>query len=463
MSVSVTIRTKKYLQPDDILNELVHKGEHIIVTSKEFPSMKFGTAQKAIRGIEVNLKDNGYEVQVCTFSSEEDYQLFGRTIAALMELTGGEAFEEDDDDSKVSNPLEHYGDKWIQLQHESSLNCTKALSMHSGCPVVFYGLFSRFCVGPQMFAGFGIAHIKRYPKARMRKLLNYLCFMQWELADLDDTSTRLAIPSPNDEDHPLSISAIMIKDGKIAPFDYISEASLFAIIDRDNESMAPVLIPFMELWKILPKEVFRRIDEWQYERVGELTVDMVRRMMTIAKRFQPEDLHYKPTYPGDGYDQKQNTFILMWNPAISSMKLERHNEDVKYMLTEYFNWSVWDYKKAKCGDRFFLVRVGEGNTGIVMSGVFDSHPYVGEDWSGKGRQTFYMDMIPNLILNPETAPMLTTMELQEAIPSFDWSGGHSGRLLTEDEARTLETLWQQFIVKHKDDIDGINMNAINIS
>ena len=98
-----------------------------------------------------------------------------------------------------------------------------------------------------------------------------------------------------------------------------------------------------------------------------------------------------------------------------------------------------------------------------MSGVFDSHPYEGKDWSGKGRRTFYMDMVPNLILNPETALMITTKELQEAIPSFDWSGGHSGRLLAEDEAQKMEMLWQQFIEKHKDQIDGVNMNAVNIS
>ena len=33
------------------------------------------------------------------------------------------------------------------------------------------------------------------------------------------------------------------------------------------------------------------------------------------------------------------------------------------MMVDYVNRSVWEHEKAKCGDRFFLVRVGEGNTG----------------------------------------------------------------------------------------------------
>jgi len=255
----------------------------------------------------------------------------------------------------------------------------------------------------------------------------------------------------------------MIKGGEIKPFDYISEASLFAIFDLDNEEVASALIPFNQLWKILPEGVFCSIDDWQYERTEEFTIEMAREMMATASRFQSKDLHYKPTYPGKGYDENQKTFILMWNPAISSVKLDDHNKSVENMLTEYFNWSVCDYKEAKCGDRFFLVRVGEGNTGIVMSGVFESNPYEAGDWSGKGRQTFYMDMKPNIILNPETTPMLTTEDLQKSISSFDWTGGHSGRLLNPDEAKAIEELWADYVSKHIDNIDGINMNAININ
>ena len=70
-----------------------------------------------------------------------------------------------------------------------------------------------------------------------------------------------------------------------------------------------------------------------------------------------------------------------------------------------------------------------------------------------------MDMLPNVVLDPDEAPMLTTEQLNEAIPSFDWTGGHSGRLLTKDEAKTLETIWEDFLQKNKDKVDGRTMNV----
>lgn len=379
-----------------------------------------------------------------------------------MELTGGEAYVEDDDDCKVLDPLKEFDDQWIEQQRESCFMVARTLSKHTGSPVVLDGLICKMCIGPIIYNYFEVDLAGDYNEEYMNKIQDYFLSVQWHFIDAVDTSTSLRIENPYNMDESLSISALKINDGKIVPFDYISYADLFAIFDLDDQSVAPVLIPFKEMWKTLPKGVFRPIDDWQYERVEEITVDQVREMMSVARRFQPNDLHYRPTLPGDGYDERQNTIVLMWNPAISSVKLEEHIHSIKHMLTENFNWSVWDYKKAKCGDRFFLVKVGEGNTGIVMSGVFDSNPYPAEDWSGKGRQTFYMDMIPDLILDPDNAPMISTKELKDVIPTFDWSGGHSGRVLSSEEAQAIELIWAKFKEEHADNIDGVHMNAINI-
>ncbi len=463
MSVCVTVRTKKAIEPDDILRGLAENGEKIVVTSNEFPCLKFGNHETALRGIEVNQEENGLEVRVCSFASVEDYQLFAKTIAMLQKLTGGKAYEEDEDDCVVEDPLAKFNDEWIEEQRESSIMINKVMSAKTGHYATMYGLFAPFCIGPKMFEGFEIDLNSDYSKEDMDKLQNYLVNMQWFLAGKKDTHTRMVIPAPSgDEREGLTISAIYMKDGKVDEFDYISQASLLAIFDMDDKDSKPVLIPFEEAWKILPQDTFRPLDEYQYLRTDEVTVDMVREMMNRARHLQPDDLHYRPTYPGHGYDEAQKTVILMWNPAFSSVKLEDHNKTVSRILTEYFNWSVWDYKNAKCGDRFYLVKEGrEGRTGIVMSGVFDSQPYELEDWSGRGRQTFYMDMKPNVILNPDTAPMVTTEELQVAIPTFDWTGGHSGRILSKDEAMKLEELWSKFLEQHQDDVDGDNMNAIN--
>ena len=61
MSVCVTIRTKKELEPKQIFDALVKRGEAIMVTSDSFPCLKLGRMQQALRGIEINQEDNGYE------------------------------------------------------------------------------------------------------------------------------------------------------------------------------------------------------------------------------------------------------------------------------------------------------------------------------------------------------------------------------------------------------------------
>ena len=141
---------------------------------------------------------------------------------------------------------------------------------------------------------------------------------------------------------------------------------------------------------------------------------------------------------------KRNTVILFWNPAISSYTLERYEQDIK-TVDETFNWSVWEHEKAKYGDRFFLVRCGEGNVGICMSGHFTSIPYRGEDWAGRGREVYYMDMRPDVMIHPEYYPVLSIEELQKAIPDFNWNGGHSGRILDPADAEKLELLWAKFL------------------
>lgn len=71
-----------------------------------------------------------------------------------------------------------------------------------------------------------------------------------------------------------------------------------------------------------------------------------------------------------------------------------------------------------------------------------------------------MEMIPNVILNPDKAPMITTEELENEIPGFKWSGGSSGRILPLEDSKKLEKMWAAFLKKHHDAIDGKTMNAV---
>lgn len=142
------------------------------------------------------------------------------------------------------------------------------------------------------------------------------------------------------------------------------------------------------------------------------------------------------------------TYILFWNPAISSYKLEDFQREMADLNNADMNWSVWEYENACAGDRFFMVRCGSGKTGICMSGYFSSDPYKDEDWSGRGRVTYYMDLEPDYMINPDYLPILSTLDLVRDVPGFDWNGGHSGRLIDSKLAEKLEAIWKKFTDEH---------------
>ena len=140
------------------------------------------------------------------------------------------------------------------------------------------------------------------------------------------------------------------------------------------------------------------------------------------------------------------TFILMWNPDISAMKMLEFEKCIK-SPSSTLTWNVWDHELVDYEDRFYMVRVGEGPTGIVMSGEFYGKTEKGEDWSGKGRETYYAELEIESIFHPECEPIITTGRLQEEIPDFDWTGGHSGRVLTDEQAEKLEVLFMEFVLQ----------------
>lgn len=153
-------------------------------------------------------------------------------------------------------------------------------------------------------------------------------------------------------------------------------------------------------------------------------------------------------------DYARNTFILRWNPAISSYTMARLDSDMEdwakgYWNEDDFDWSIYEWQKAHRGDRFFMVRVGDGNTGIMAAGRFTSEPYKGEDWSGKGREVYYMQMEFEAVFHPERADIIGTEELERELPDIDWRKGHSGQMLNKESAERMELMWRDYIGRNK--------------
>lgn len=58
-------------------------------------------------------------------------------------------------------------------------------------------------------------------------------------------------------------------------------------------------------------------------------------------------------------------------------------------------------------------------------------------------------------------PIISTEQLQKAIPDFEWSKGHSGTLLTEAQARKLEEIFAQYLLSVKDRENGENLSILD--
>lgn len=152
-------------------------------------------------------------------------------------------------------------------------------------------------------------------------------------------------------------------------------------------------------------------------------------------------------------ESSHNTFLLLWNPAISSYTMERLDNDMATWAEGFwlddFDWSVYEWQEARQGDRFFMVRVGEGNTGVFAAGRFTSEPFLSEDWSGKGREVHYMQMEFEAVIHPERAEIISTNELEQELPHLNWRGGHSGVKVDKESAVRLELLWRDYIGRNK--------------
>ena len=145
-----------------------------------------------------------------------------------------------------------------------------------------------------------------------------------------------------------------------------------------------------------------------------------------------------------------NTVIFKWNPAISSVSMLDFLNWIYYKDIEG-DWSVRDYDRVRAKDVFYMLKVGKGQTGIVMNGLITAAPERGEDWSGQGRVTYYGNYKAQIMINPDTFPLLTSEELYESVPDFDWFGGHSGVVLNKKQTEELKALWEKYLQNSRDE------------
>ena len=136
------------------------------------------------------------------------------------------------------------------------------------------------------------------------------------------------------------------------------------------------------------------------------------------------------------------TYLLRWNPGISSFKLETYRKATTECPDGFgFDWSIFEWEEAHEGDRYYMLRTGDDKAGIVWHGVFTSEPYEDKDWAGQGKQRHYMKMDCYDCVPADQKPPVDIEMLEKEIPEIDWRKGHSGQLLTEEVTDKLNELW----------------------
>lgn len=146
----------------------------------------------------------------------------------------------------------------------------------------------------------------------------------------------------------------------------------------------------------------------------------------------------------------QPTFLLRWNPEISSCKEDDWIQMCKQYPYATTNWSIHDFQLADKYNYFYMMRVDSKHPGIVMKGQFQSLPYSGKDWAGTSKPRHYCDLGISIIVDANTEPYITLEQLQEAIPDFDWVHGHSGEKLSDEVSLKLDALFRDWMREHWD-------------
>ena len=143
-----------------------------------------------------------------------------------------------------------------------------------------------------------------------------------------------------------------------------------------------------------------------------------------------------------------NTFIIMWNPAAPGLDYSKYKEWFDDSLEAGIHVVLTDRKKARAGDRVFMVRAGnhgrggKGN-GIVLSGYLISDPYKVDYEFFDGKEVYCADVQPDYMFDTKRIQTLSDDFLAENLPGFDWKHGPSGKVLDKAVAAKLEEFWAQ--------------------
>lgn len=148
-----------------------------------------------------------------------------------------------------------------------------------------------------------------------------------------------------------------------------------------------------------------------------------------------------------------NTYILRWNPTVSSYKKKSHLDLISHLkkgqVPSQFDWSVREWENLKKDDFFILQHVGTENDGIAMIGKFAGECEEGDSWRRDGTKVHYALMWIMETFDCDKKNVLPASRYEKLFPKIKWHGGHSGVLVEEKIGEKLIEQIKADLIKQK--------------
>lgn len=147
------------------------------------------------------------------------------------------------------------------------------------------------------------------------------------------------------------------------------------------------------------------------------------------------------------------TYLFTWNPA----NWEWTQETIAGLVARLEageavgdTWSTGRSTQPTTGDRFYLIRLGDGPRGIFASGRVMSRVEEGPHWdrdrAAAGDTYRYVRVRFDEMLNPWTDQLLLQSVLVERCPDVEWSPQASGTRIPAEVQFPLEEAWQRHLL-----------------
>lgn len=154
--------------------------------------------------------------------------------------------------------------------------------------------------------------------------------------------------------------------------------------------------------------------------------------------------------------RQRKVYVLRWNPRISSFDregFEHYFAQYKGIIPNDHNdkldWTVWDWKSVEHRDLYVMMQVGQKVNGIVWGGFLGGFPYQYEKEDGSLTRSRFFQTDVEYMHRIEKTGLMTVDRLIQAVPEVDWLHGHSGELLSVENAEKLGL----FIVNELKDVE----------